>query len=528
MTIIRLASFLAFLCASKMLNGQTQDPYRLIGTKTAYNFYDTGWKSYDSTRTVYSGSAIRHQTPMPLFHFNGLEGRVPLSMNTYTPLFYAGAYPTLSYPIFGPIESAEYDSLIRYSFDYPDEDTWSVTTWNARTYMNHMLQLENRETDGSPSKESSYIGYDAVGLPVEYAISSGYFYPLDPYVVYTFTYSDYGLASYTQEYPPSGLKVQTVDYTHDASGKPTEEIVHFYQQYGSNLSYLYEKWIFLYDDKGRVNRLQRWLPYDGEWVQEFDHMFEIENDLPRSLITLYREVDTMSVFNVLGAWDTIFRTQLYYTGGIVDSVLTEKQMTGQNDLSSYRREYFNYSGDLLSAYSLLYDVPGIYNDDQNITFTYDGSGRMTSQNKTVIFDSYCSQSDSIYYYDDVGNVVLIEVHKGTSYEEPCGIISTYPEERYYYYYEEVPFAGTSEGDFALHVFPSPATDQFAIQTEALGNSSDDLLVRIFNMQGQEVFTSVRSGDTPYFTINCNSWGSGVYMVKVEHGASTAWQKVIIH
>ena len=528
MITIHLAAFLAFLCASKMLNGQTQAPYRLIGTKTAYNFYDTGWKSYDSTRYVYSGSAIRHQTPMPLFHFNGLEGRVPLSMNTYTPLFYAGAYPTLSYPIFGPIESAEYDSLIRYSFDYPEEDAWSVTTWNARTYVNHMLQQENRETDGYPSKESYYIGYDAVGLPVEYAITSGYFYPLDPYVVYTFTYSEQGLASYTQEYPPSGLKVQTVEYTHDASGKPTEEIVHFYQQYGSNLSYLYEKWIFMYDDKGRVNRLQRWLPYEGEWVQEFDHLFEIENDLPRSLTTLYREVDTMDVFNVLGTWDTIFRTQLYYTGGLVDSVLTEKQMIGQNDLSSYRREYFNYSGDLLSAYSLLYDVPGIYNDDQYITFTYDGSGRMTGQNKTVVFSSYCSQSDSVYYYDDAGNVVLIEVHKGTSYEEPCGIISTYPEERYYYYYEEVPFAGTSEGDFSLHVFPSPATDQFAIQTEALVNSSDDLLVRIFNMQGQEVFTSVRSGDTAYFTINCNSWGSGVYLIKVEQGASIAWQKIIIH
>lgn len=521
-TPLLIAMLLAWTC--QHASGQTSSPSRLIGTSTEYLVLGE-WQAIDSAVYTYSLSNFKQDTHAPTYLFNGLQGRLAVPSTFDASYFYTGLFPEVSSPLFSIGSRWKFDSLINYdySFDYPDEGEWYIDDWIVRTYANNLVAQETIHYGNSLSSHS--ITYNSAGLPLTYATS------IEPdgdslgYIECKWSgnallqYTSYGCV-------PNLYKNYEHIYTLDNSGGTTEEVIRSYEGTTNTVAHLDERWTISYDANGFVSRLQRWLPDNGEWVSDWDRHIIMDGAQPAKTYTLTREVDTLSIPTYLSDWDTLNHTQFYFSGTELDSVIKEQQDT-YGALVPFSGEYFSYTEGKINIYDRIYKVDGLFNYDEHVNHVYDEAGRLSAIYRRVDYPGYSSAYDTLFYYDDLGNVILKKLYHGTSYDQPCTFVPTDEIARIHYYYEQIPFAGTSEGNLFVHVYPSPASEMLSIEMAMNGDPDDATQLLISNMQGKVVYRTTLEPGITFHQVDCSNWITGMYAVRLLQNEDAAWQKVMV-
>ena len=76
-------------------------------------------------------------------------------------------------------------------------------------------------------------------------------------------------------------------------------------------------------------------------------------------------------------------------------------------------------------------------------------------------------------------------------------------------------------DFSIS--PNPATDQIVIE-----NSKNRIdLIQIYNLFGQQIFSSYLNPTEENFSINCENFSRGIYFVKATFDSGSVVKKILI-
>lgn len=513
------------LCRWQSSYGQTTDPFRLTGTRTDYRYfyYQEEWTGVDSSSFVYSQCNFRHNTLSPNYYFNGLNGRLAVPIDFDASYYYEGLFPVVSYPIIVTGSLWKYDEMNTYQY-ITWEDTWKNLDWKSRTYTDNQIAHMYSTYENEPAN-NYYINHTIEGLPETFLITSGS--NSDSLQYYTFQWEDDRLQQYTSYIGyPNLTKNDSHEYFFNADLLVQEEWVRKFTGYPEEISYLYKRWTFTYNADGYVTRIQQFLPDNGGWVSDWDKHIVMEGDLPVEVRTLTRNIDTLASPTYTDAWDTLDLTRLYFSDSKLDSVI-KMLRSASGVLSPFSSEYFSYTDDMINIYDLKYADNVLYVNNQHINHVYDENGRLTAIYKRFDYENFSNAYDTLFYYDTFGNIILKELYEGTSYEQPCTYVSTEPVKRIHYYYEQVPFAGTSDGDLFVHIFPSPANEQFAIEMAVKGDLDNETELLIANMQGKVIYRKTLAPGISFHQVDCSDWTSGMYAICVRQDENVAWQKVMV-
>jgi len=504
--------------------GQTSNPSRLVGTSTYYQVQDE-WQALDSSVYTYSLSNFKQDSHAPTYLFNGLHGRLAVPLSFDASYFFTGLFPEVSSPLFSLGSRWKFDSLINYDYgiEFPEEGEWYLDDWIVRAYSNNLVAQESLHYGNSIFSQS--ISYNSAGQPITYVSS------MDPegdslgYI--ECKWSDNSLLKYTSYgCVPSLHKNYEHIYTLDNSGRPAEELIRSYEGTTDAVTQLDERWTISYDASGFVSRLQRWLPDNGEWVSDWDMHIIMEGVQPIETFTLTRDVDTLSTPTFLGNWDTLNHTQLFYSGTELDSVI-KQQSDSYGLLVPFSGEYFTYTEGKINIYDRIYKEDGLFNFNEHINHVYDESGRLSAIYRRVDYPGFSTAYDTLFHYDDYGNVIVKELFSCTSYDQSSTYVATDAVARIHYYYEQIPFAGTGEGNLFVHVFPSPANEILSIELAMTDDPYDETQLLISNMQGKVVYRTTLGSGITFHQVDCSNWISGIYAICVRQNEHNAWQKVMV-
>lgn len=85
------------------------------------------------------------------------------------------------------------------------------------------------------------------------------------------------------------------------------------------------------------------------------------------------------------------------------------------------------------------------------------------------------------------------------------------------------------GNLSFGLYPNPSTDKNVTLLYDLQNGSDKNLVSIYNLSGAKVYETEVSNNTGFYSTNLNlsNLSAGVYVVKMQAGAASVTQKLIL-
>ncbi len=502
--------------------------HRLIGR--GYFLWDAAgaWEMDDSVRYTYPGiSNTFSYTPITRYHMS-IGNSIPVA-EPDIPLFETGFYTGDEHYIVTPPNTLYYDSAINYQPVYGFEGQWEMDNYYVRRYQSNRLNVD-AFYPSEPYPIDSIVTiyqFSNAGQPVSLThIGLNYLSnETDTISEYTFFYQD-GKPEKVVSLELGGSTYDTAwikYFTYDAAGTPLTETEYHY--YGNGAPTAYCKYNYVFDADNRLTKIERQLQADGVWYPTTTESFGYENGNPSYYLEQTRSMDTTTGLSFTD-WDTTYQIFYYHTNQLIDSVVAMSSDHYDN-LKRMYKEYYTYADDLLSVYSL-YD----YTDFTYLTqymFTYNDLKQLVLEHieySDTLYNFY-HVIEYHYTYDVYGNMIQKEYATGISNLDIAHVI-TEPISKTRYTYTQIPIAGTVDGALFLHVYPSPAQSTINLYIGMDAADANDVTLSIFDLAGNIVFNSeiAPTGSTTY-AVNCSTWSSGVYTVRIRQGEASAMQKIIV-
>jgi len=160
---------------------------------------------------------------------------------------------------------------------------------------------------------------------------------------------------------------------------------------------------------------------------------------------------------------------------------------------------------------------------------YDDEGRLVQKHGSAWYPTSPAfiASDSLYYYDIYDNLVKTEFNSVSALFEHEGL-TLQPIARKYYYYEAQPTAGTSDGNFAIHAFPSPVNGTLQLYFFMPEHSSGEVDIQVIGIDGKRIgHISQFATNNSYITMDFSNYTSGIYYITASLDGMFAYQNIFV-
>lgn len=524
-----------WVCLNSLNAQSVVNQDRLIATKTESYWSLTDWEPIDSNRYVYSGFNNQMHSQLPTIAFNGLQGHLPTSyLNSpvhFTPLF--GPLSSTAIPF---LEGLAFDQKYHLGPDYTDTEVeWDIEQQTVRYYEGQNLISETfyASMPDADNYDRFAISWNDEGQPSSISHTIAFGDEEDSITQYSYQYSDELLTNSTYYEFPTWIgrsKKQSVDYTYNDKMLPIEEIWRSYQTTEENEGGLSYKWEYTYNEFDLVSKATLFAINDGEWIEWKSFNFTFTEDQLDESFTIYRDIDTVSLPITLGDWDTLNHQTYYWTQNRLDSVISYKShYSYSGELELYFQEFYTYENDRINNVTIDYADNITVFEDLEKHFFYDDKGNIAevltyfSEND----GSYIFAFDSIFHYNEEGNMILMEFAEGSSYNSKDDIELPVTS-RTHYYYEGNDLAGIGDDDLFIQVYPSPAINNITILIGSNNFEFVDAELIIYASDGRQILHErVSFSELMELNLDCNSWGSGTYYVKAVSGPNISIQNIVL-